>query len=161
MRRSWWTDAAWSGESSGAGSPAARDRLVSGLATVVVGMGVTRGLMGLLAWLTVRSQLAAERIRIPDTAGHLAGRAVRDPLSAFWETEVIRRVTLKATGGRTYGELDEDDPIARMAMESSLLRSSLFTSILAFGVAAAEMAQGVALVVIGAALLRVDRRPRS
>jgi hypothetical protein len=90
----------------------------------------------------------------------MAGKAVRGPLSAFEEARFIQKTALDATGGKTYGELDEADPMAHMAMESSLLRSSLFTSIMAFGVAAAEMAQGVVLVAIGAALLQIARRQR-
>jgi hypothetical protein len=128
------------------------------LAGAVIGVGLIRGVAGLVAWLTIRSQLAAERIRIPDSAPRMAGRQVRGPLAAFEEAEFIRKTTLKATGGRTYGQLDADDPMARMAMDSSLLRSSLFTSILAFAVAAAEMALGAVLVSAGAALLRLNRR---
>jgi len=132
--------------------------LLTALAFVVVVVGVVRGIAGLIAWITVRSQLAAERIRIPGSAERMAGRPVRGPLSAFEEAAFIRKSALRATGGKTYGELDEGAPMAQLAMQSSLLRSSLFTSILAFGVAAAEMAQGIVLVAIGAALLRIARR---
>ena len=43
-------------------------------------------------------------------------------------------------------------------MTASFLRASLFTSIVAFGVAAFAVGVGVVLIVIGVALLRIHRR---
>ena len=126
-------------------------------ARFVMWVGAARTIAGIVAWATVRSQLAAERIVVPDSAEHFAGRTVRGPLTAYEEASVIRRITLKATGGRTYGELTEDDPVAQMAMDASLLRSSLFTSVLAFGVAASEIALGALLAVIGGVLSSIER----
>ncbi|MBI5158053.1 MAG: hypothetical protein HZA58_08605 [Acidimicrobiia bacterium] len=80
------------------------------------------------------------------------------PVTAFAEANVIKRVALSATGGRTYGELPEGDPMAETAMNAALLRSSLFTSILAFGMAAAEVATGLALVALGTEMRRLPRR---
>ncbi|HEX6221426.1 MAG TPA: hypothetical protein VF115_10045 [Acidimicrobiia bacterium] len=71
--------------------------------------------------------------------------------------DVVGKTALNATGGRTYGELEGDDPAAQLAMNASLLRSSLFTSVLAFGVAAAQIALGGVLVVVGAALSKLSR----
>jgi hypothetical protein len=113
---------------------------------------------GVAAWLAVRSQLSAERIVVPDGQGPLAGRRVAGPFGAFAEAEAIKRIALQATGGRTYGELPEGDPLAETAMDAALLRSSLFTSILAFGMAAGEVATGAALVAVGATLGRFPKR---
>lgn len=132
--------------------------LVRTAARLVMWVGIARTMAGVVAWVTVRKQLAAERIVVPDSAEHFAGQRVRGPLTAFEEANVIRRVTLKATGGRTYGELAEDDPVAHLAMEASLLRSSLFTSVLAFGIAASEIALGALLATIGGALSNIERR---
>ena len=111
---------------------------------------------GWTTWFTVNSQLRRERIIVPASAGLLPGRDVRGPLTAFAEAEAIRKIALDATGGRSYGELDSDDPASEMAMEASLLRSSLFTSVLAFGVAAAEMSLGGVLIAIASALSRLS-----
>jgi len=46
---------------------------------------------------------------------------------------------------------------SRSIIQASLLRASLYTSILAFGLAAAQMALGGALVAVGAALRRLSR----
>jgi hypothetical protein len=79
-------------------------------------------------------------------------------VTALAQAEAIRRIALAATDGRTYGQLDADDAVADMAMHASLLRGSLFTSVLAFGVAAAEIALGAVLLAIGASLPRLHRR---
>ena len=50
--------------------------------------------------------------------------------------ETIKLNALAATAGRTYGELGPEDPAAETARQASLIRSSLYTSVLAFGVAA-------------------------
>lgn len=131
---------------------------VAWLGRLVSAAGLASIAAGAATWLAIRLQLAAERIVIPDSAPWLAGRTVRGPATAFAEAEAIRRIALAATGGRTYGELDEDDPLAPTAMNASLLRASLFTSILAFGMAAAQVAAGAILVAIGTALRSAGRR---
>ena len=125
---------------------------------LVAGVGIASALTGTAAWLTVRSQLAAERIQIPAAARWLPGQRVTGPVTAMAQADAIRRTAAAATGGRTYGELPEDDPLAELALNASLLRASLFTSVLAFGVAAAQMGIGAVLVVIGAALTSAGRR---
>lgn len=128
------------------------------LTRAVIVIGALRTVAGIGAWMTVRSQLAAERIVIPGADTRLHGRRVAGPVTAFVEASVIKQLALSATGGRTYGELPEGDPAAETAMNASLLRSSLFTSVLAFGTAAAEVATGVALLAVGSALGRITKR---
>jgi hypothetical protein len=112
---------------------------------------------GAIAWMTVRSQLAAERIAVPASSQWLPGRSVTGPIGALAEAEAIRATALRATGGKTYSELPGDDPRAEMVRNASLLRSSLFTSVLAFGVAAGAIVVGVGLVLVGTALSRLSR----
>jgi hypothetical protein len=50
--------------------------------------------------------------------------------------------------------------MAEMALNASLLRSSLFTSVLAFGVAGAQVGIGAVLVAVGAGLARTGRMLR-
>lgn len=125
---------------------------------LVTGAGVASAVAGGAAWLTIRSQLAAERIVIPGSSRWLPGRTVRGPITAMAQAEAIRSTASAATGGRTYGELEADDPVAVMAMNASLLRASLFTSVLAFGVAGAQVAIGAVLVAVGTALSSAARR---
>ncbi len=126
------------------------DRSVLG--RMVTAAGVVEMMAGIGAWLTVRSQLSDEKIVVPPSAPRFANKAVRGPLTAFEEAEIIRQITLKATGGRTYGELPEDDPVAELARDAALIRSSLFTSVLAFGVAGMQVALGAVFIAVGAAL---------
>lgn len=130
------------------------------LARVVSGAGIVGIIGGLGAWLLIRSQLAGERIVVPESSTMFPGKRVRGPLTAYAEAAFIQKGALKATGGRTYGEMPEGDPAAAMAKEASLMRASLFTSILAFGVAAAGMAVGLVLLIVGRALAVIPGRRR-
>lgn len=134
-------------------------REVAKLALILTGAGVSTALAGAVAWASVATQLRRERITVPTGAALLPGRPVRGPLTALAEAEFIRGTTLQSTGGRAYGEMAEDDPLSRMAMEASLLRSSLFTSVLAFGVSASQIGLGAALVAAGTAIRRLAARP--
>ena len=77
----------------------------------------------------------------------------------------LRRLTLsdddkhalEATGGKTYSELSQDDPLRQTAMSASFLRASLFTSVVAFGVALMAAGLGVTLILIALALLSVAK----
>lgn len=111
-----------------------------------------------LAWGAIRFQLAAERIAVPGLASRLGGRQVTGSLTALAEADTVRKVAVKATGGRTCGEMEEDDPHARMALDASLNRSSLHTSALAFGQATGEIGSGLAMAGIGVAVASFARR---
>jgi hypothetical protein len=119
---------------------------------LVTAAGIVEILVGIAAWALVSRRLIAERIVIPGSAPRFAGRTVGDPLTAFEQAEVVGAIAHRATGGRTYAELPEGDALARMALDASLIRSSLFTAILAFGLAAMQVALGAVFVLIGRAL---------
>ena len=59
---------------------------------------------------------------------------------------------------RSDAELDQDDPRREAVMTSSFLRASLFTSVVAFGVAALVVGLGVMFVGVAAAIWALDRR---
>jgi hypothetical protein len=128
------------------------------LARFVAGCGFIGVVAGAVAWLTVRSQMAGERIVVPETADRLAGRPVKGPLTALEQANTIKQIALRATGGRTYSELEEGDGAAEMALNASLLRASLFASVLAFGVASGLMMLGGVPIAVGSALSHVVRR---
>ena len=124
----------------------------SGLGRLVTTVGIGEMLVGAAAWIVVSRRLADEKIVVPASARWFPNRTVQDPLTALEEAEIVRRITLDATDGRTYGEMAADDPKARMALDASLIRSSLFTAILAFGMAAMQVALGAVFVVLGRSL---------
>ena len=65
---------------------------------------------------------------------------------------MIDKHTLEITDGLTYAELDREDPNRPVAMDSAFLQASLFTSVVAFGVAAMAFVLGIVLTLIGFAL---------
>lgn len=119
---------------------------------VVILAGVVFAVAGVVTWFVVADQLGAENITVSEDADFLAGSDVTGPFSAYAQAQVINKHALEETGGKTYAELDRDDPARQTAMQASFLRSSLFTSVVAFGVAALATVLGVLLVLIGWAL---------
>ena len=136
-----------------------RTRTVRILARVILGIGVVFMLAGVFTWAAVSAQLEAEEILVSDDATRFAGQPVNGPLTAYEQANVINEHSLAATGGKTYAELHSDDPARQTAMTASFLRASLYTSVVAFGVAAMAFGIGVVFVLIGFALLQVVRKP--
>ncbi len=121
-----------------------------GLITMILGLVFV--IAGIATWAGVSSKLAAERITVSDDAYMLAGAPVVDPLSAFVQADMISHHALEATGGKTYAELGKDDPLRATAMNGSFLRASLFTSVIAFGVALFAFGVGALSILLGWAL---------
>jgi ABC-type sugar transport system permease subunit len=113
---------------------------------------------GILTWVVITKNLAAERITVSSDASCAAGDEVNGPISAFCMAQVIDHHALSATGGKTYAELDQDDPLRATAMNASFLRASLFTSVVAYGVAAFAVGMGIVLALLGVAVRELDRR---
>jgi hypothetical protein len=113
---------------------------------------------GAATWFTVQDQLADERITVSEDASFLAGDEINGPLSAYAEAQVIEKHALEASGGKTYAELDREDPTRATVMNGSFLRASLFTSVVSFGVAAMAMGVGLMLGLVGYALFLVSRQ---
>ena len=116
---------------------------------------------GAFTWFVVRDQLSDEKITVSDDADHFAGDPVDGPLTAYAEADVINEHALEATDGLTYAQLDQDDPRRETVMTASFLRASLFTSVVSFGVAAFAFGLGLLLLLIGWALLRIERSLRA
>ena len=58
----------------------------------------------------------------------------------------------------TYAELDRDDPTRETVMDASFLRASLFTSVVAFGVATLIAGLGVMFILLGLGFLGLLKR---
>ncbi|MGB7963490.1 MAG: aromatic ring-opening dioxygenase LigA [Propionicimonas sp.] len=121
-----------------------------GLVTLIIGALFIIG--GAATWGMVSTKLAAENITVSADAPMFAGAKVTGPLEAFVQADVISHHALAATGGKTYAELGREDPLRATAMNASFLRASLFTSVIAFGVALFAMGVGVVCVLLGWAL---------
>jgi hypothetical protein len=70
---------------------------------------------------------------------------------------MIEQHYLESTEGKTYAELDREDPLRQTAMTASFLRASLFTSVVSFGVAAMAGGLGIVLILLGLALTAINR----
>jgi hypothetical protein len=115
---------------------------------------------GVATWILVSTTLADQKITVSDDASCLAGDEVDGPFSAYCQAIVIDKHALEATGGLRYAELDQDDPKRQTAMTASFLQASLFTSVVAYGVAAMAMAIGVLFILIGLGIRDVANRIR-
>jgi hypothetical protein len=125
---------------------------IAGAIMIVAGAGT---------WYTISDQLAAEKITVTDDAPCQQGQAVNGPIEAYCMAEIISTHALEATGGKTYAELDREDPLRAVAQSASFLRASLFTSVVAFGVAAFAMGVGLLMLIIGMGIGALDKRTTS
>ena len=120
-------------------------------------VGVIFAVAGVVTYFIVSNELASENITVSKDANYFAGKDVKGPFTAYSEAETISKHALEATGGKTYAQLAKDDPLRTTAMQASFLRASLFTSVVAFGVAALAAVLGVMLVLIGWSLRSLAR----
>jgi hypothetical protein len=127
------------------------------LALIVALIGVIMIVGGAVTWFMVQSQLSDAKITVAEDADMLAGDDVNGPFSAYAQAQIIDKHALESTGGKTYAELDREDPLREVAMSASFLRASLFTSVVAFGVAAMAMGLGLTLLLIALALMSVAK----
>jgi ABC-type sugar transport system permease subunit len=125
-------------------------RTIASITAIVV--GIIMAIAGVVTWLVVSTTLADQKITVAEDANCAAGDGVNGPISAFCQADIIDQHTLDITGGLTYAELDREDPNRVVAMDSAFLQASLFTSVVAFGVAGMAFVLGIVLALIGFAL---------
>ena len=123
--------------------------IVAGAIMIVVGVAV---------YFIVQEELSDEKITVSDDADNFAGEPVDGPFTAYAEAEVIKEHAWEAGGGKTYAELDQDDPKRDTVMTASFLRASLFTSVVAFGVATLVAGLGVLFILLGLGFLGILKR---
>ena len=122
--------------------------IIAGVILLVAGVG---------AYVAVQQTLSAEHITVSDDAAHFAGDNVEGPFTAYEQAQTIEKHAKKIAGGKTYAELPQDDPNRTTVMTASFLRASLFTSVVAFGVAALVVGLGIVFVLLGWAVRRLGR----
>ena len=131
-------------------------RNVASIGAVVLGILLVLG--GGATWIMVSSTLGDQRITTPDDAVCLPDRDVTGPFTAYCQASTIDRNVLEITDGQTYAELDREDERRDTAQSASFLQASLFTSVLAFGVAAMAAGMGVLFILIGLGMRDVAAR---
>jgi hypothetical protein len=131
-------------------------RKTASIASIVIGAVLILG--GLGTWILVSTTLGEQNITVSEDASCLGGDEVNGPFSAYCEAKVIEKHALDSTGGKTYAELDREDPLRQVAQNAAFLQSSLFTSVVAFGVAGMAMLVGILFILIGMGIRDVAMR---
>jgi ABC-type Fe3+-siderophore transport system permease subunit len=135
------------------------DRTVRILGLLVIISGAILIAAGAVTYVIVSNTLSDQRITVSSDAAHFGGQQVTQPWQAYAQANVIAKHANEISGGKTYAELPQDDPNRPTVMTASFLQASLFTSVVAFGVAAMAMGLGIVFILIGVALRRVTREP--
>ncbi|QEO09715.1 aromatic ring-opening dioxygenase LigA [Protaetiibacter larvae] len=128
----------------------------AGLIRLIGLAGILGGILLIVAavavWVAVSTQLRAENIVIPDGAIAFSGKVVDGPIDAYIQADIIQQHALELADGKTYAQLDQDDPRRATVANASFLRASLFTSVVSFGIAALAAGLGVLFILFGLAL---------
>ena len=122
------------------------------MGTLLIVLGLIFVVAGGVTYFMVSQELSNARVTVADDADFLKGDRVDGPFSAYAQAQIIDKHALESTGGKTYAELDREDPARQTAMSASFLRASLFTSVVAFGVAAMAVGVGLAMILAGVGL---------
>jgi hypothetical protein len=130
-------------------------RKTASIASIILGVLMVIG--GIATWVVVSNTLSDQNITTSDDAC-LPGRSVSGPFTAYCEAKVIEQHALESTNGLYYAELDREDPLREVAMNAAFLQSSLFTSVVAFGVAAMAVGMGLIFILIGLGIRDVALR---
>ena len=131
-------------------------RKTASVAAIVIGVVLVAA--GIGTWWLVSDTLADQDITVAEDASCLAGDDVDGPFSAYCEASIIEEHALDATGGLSYAELDREDPLREVAQNAAFLQSSLFTSVVAFGVAGMAILIGLLFILIGLGIRDVAGR---
>ncbi len=121
--------------------------------------GIALIVVGIVVWIMVSMQLQAESITVPDDAAAFQGQTVAGPFTAYVQADIIQHHALEMSDGKTYAQLDREDPVRATLMNASFLRSSLFTSVVSFGVAAFAIGVGILSILFGWAIHRLASTP--
>jgi len=121
------------------------------LGLVLLGAGAYTANRGFEAKEMVRDELIAQKITTPEDAS-IPNARVDSPATAKAMADIIDQHALKATGGKTYSEMERDDPARATAFQASALRTSLYTSVMAFNVGDLVIGLGALIAVLGLAI---------
>ncbi|MEO8519150.1 MAG: aromatic ring-opening dioxygenase LigA [Dermatophilaceae bacterium] len=157
-----------------------------GLLTIMAGilMIVAGGVTWALVTSQLKAENITVAAVTDKDPGPLAGKPVAGPFTAYAQANAINHHALEGANNRTYAEIGADakalkaklaasglskDEIAKnpdvlalaatrdSTMNGSFLRASLFTSVVAFGVAALVIGLGVLFAALGFALRKVAK----
>src|SRR3989304_2070117 len=105
---------------------------------------------GLSAKDQVQDTLVAERIVTAEDAS-IPNAAVNDAATAESQANVIKTHTLESTEGRTYSEMDREDPLRATYLNSVSLRTALNLAVMGFKLSELVIGFGAVVGGLGAA----------
>jgi len=118
------------------------------LGVVFIGGGLYMVSEGRDAKDEVKSAIVAENIVTPEDAD-IPNVQVKDAATAKAQADIIEEHYLKLTGGKTYAELDREDPNRETAFRAATLRTSLNLAVMGFKISDLVIAMGFFMVSIG------------
>lgn len=122
------------------------------LGVVFVAAGIYMISEGQSAKNEVRDAIVAENIITPEDAS-IPSVLVDSSATAKAQAAVIEKHYLESTGGKTYAELDRDDPARETAFTAANLRTSLNLAVMGFEISDLVIGMGIFIVVIGASFV--------
>jgi len=152
--------------------------VIAGFIMIIAG-GVTWGLVQ----SQLKDEKITVAAITPEDPGRYAGKDVAGPFTAYAQANAIEHHALTGAQGKTYAQLGADLTALKdklkasgasdadladnaevkaltatrtSTMNGSFLRASLFTSVVAFGVAALVIGLGVLFILLGYALMKVS-----
>ena len=156
------------------------------LFTVIAGiiMIVAGGLTWALVSSQLKDEAITVSAVTPENPGTYAGKQVTGPITAYAQANAIQHHALEGANNRTYAQIGADltalkdklkaagasdtdiadnaevkalTAVRTTTMNGTFLRTSLFTSVVAFGVAALVIGLGVLFILLGYALMKVSK----
>ncbi|MCH8949252.1 MAG: aromatic ring-opening dioxygenase LigA [Chloroflexi bacterium] len=122
------------------------------LGLVFIGGGIYMMTEGQSAKDEVRAAVVSENIITSEDAS-IPNVLVDNAAKAKAEADVIGMHYLEITGGKTYADLDRDDPNRETAFRAVQLRTSLNLAVMGFKVADLVIGLGVFMIVVGATFI--------
>lgn len=122
------------------------------LGLVFIGGGIYLVVQGQSAKDEVRDSIVSENI-ITSEDSRIPNVLVDNAAKAKAEADVIEVHYLEITGGKTYADLDRDDPNRETAFRAVQLRTSLNLAVMGFKVSDLVIGMGVFMIVVGATFI--------
>jgi hypothetical protein len=119
------------------------------LGLLLIGAGAVMLFQGLDARTEVRDALVAERIITAEDAA-IPNAPVDSAATARAQADVIKQHVMEMTDGRTFSEIDREDPLRQTYLASVTLRTSLMSAYMAFKLADLVIGLGALFLVLGA-----------
>lgn len=118
------------------------------LSLVLIGAGVVMLSQGFVAKGDVKAALVAENIVTPDDA-EIPDTPVDSAATAKAQADIIQEHTLDSTEGKTYADMDREDPQRAFYLGAVTLRTSLMSAYMGFKVADLVIGLGALFTVLG------------